>query len=69
MAASMPIQRSRRKERDCHMLSEGHPKGAELHKRSAEASGYVLARRDFWPKSRVRLCLPGTNCCRQRHQC
>jgi hypothetical protein len=26
--------------RDCHKLSEGHPKGAELQERSDEASGF-----------------------------
>jgi hypothetical protein len=28
------------KNRGCHELAAGHPEGAELHKRSAEASGF-----------------------------
>ena len=43
MAASMPVRRPRRKS-GAVISGRRHPQGAELHKRSAEASGFDLQR-------------------------
>jgi hypothetical protein len=40
MAASMPVPRQRRKSGAVTSGAAGSPEGAELHKRSAEASGF-----------------------------